>query len=178
MPRSLEDRLDAPDAPGWQPEPGDRIVGEVVEMSERESDYGGSYEIVTIETADGDEIAVHCFHTVLANEIRAKTPRVGDRIGIKYNGAREAKRGGASFEHYAVAVERSTSLPAPSLASRPEVPPASGRDAQPRGRNDLRPGEEPFPDPTPEQREARAEAARESLGLTDPAPAPAANPWD
>lgn len=179
MPRSLEERLDAPDAPGWTPEPGDRIVGEVVEISERESDYGGWYSIVTVETADGDEIAIHCFHTVLANEIRAKAPRVGDRIGVKYNGVREPKRGGAAFEHYAVAVERSTSLPAPTPSAAPrasETTPAPSSAPTSRDRHALRPGEEPFPDPTPEERAARADAARESLGLSTPAPS--GSPWD
>ena len=37
---SLDDRLDAEFAPAWRPEPGEKLIGEVVALSERTGEYG------------------------------------------------------------------------------------------------------------------------------------------
>jgi hypothetical protein len=49
---SLLERLNNDYAPGWKPKPGDSIVGEVVGLSERTSDYQ-TYGIVTVRQDDG-----------------------------------------------------------------------------------------------------------------------------
>ena len=82
--RSLEDRLDSA-ATGWKPNPGDRLVGTVIDVDSRDGDYG-VYPIVTVQTDNGDEIAIHAFHTVLRREFAKRQPQPGERIGVKYLG--------------------------------------------------------------------------------------------
>lgn len=81
---SVLDDLDREYAPAWKPDAGDKIVGIVSEISEREGTYG-VYPIVTLRTEDG-ELAVHAFHEVLQNELARLAPKQGDLLGIKYAG--------------------------------------------------------------------------------------------
>ncbi len=104
--RSLEDRLDT-FAEAWKPKPGDKLVGTVVDVDLRDSDYGDPYPIVTVEREDGTEAAFHGFHTVARRELAKKRPQVGDRIGIGYHGKAEpAKPGMSGAELYKIVVER------------------------------------------------------------------------
>ncbi|MGH7540178.1 MAG: hypothetical protein ACRELC_04175 [Gemmatimonadota bacterium] len=97
---SVEDRLDrVPTA--WRPDEGDRLIGTVVEVGERESRYGGTYPLVVVATDAGEELVVHAYHTVLMDELSQQRPRRGDRIGMAYLG-RDAERG---YERYRVVVE-------------------------------------------------------------------------
>jgi hypothetical protein len=96
---SVYDRLDR-DAEAWKPEPGDKLVGTVVEIDERTSDYG-SYPLLIVETDDGVEHAVHAFHTVLRNELARKRPRTGDTIGLAYRGKIDDR-----YEGYRVVIVR------------------------------------------------------------------------
>jgi hypothetical protein len=91
--RSLEERLDSA-ATGWKPNPGDRLVGTVLDLDTRDGEYG-EYPIVTIQTDLGDEIAIHGFHTVLRREFAKRQPQVGERIGVKYLG--KSDRGYESY---------------------------------------------------------------------------------
>jgi hypothetical protein len=86
---SITDRLDAEHAPGWRPAAGEKVVGTVVALDEREGAYG-SYPIVTLNTAEG-EVALHAFHEVLANELARVSPKLGDEIGVKYLGQHAEK---------------------------------------------------------------------------------------
>ena len=105
--RSMHDRLDT-FADAWKPEPGDKLIGTVVDLDERDSAYGDEpYPIVTIETDDGNELAFHAFHTVARNELAKQRPVVGDRIGVAYHG----KKDGKNYESYRVIVERTESEP-------------------------------------------------------------------
>jgi hypothetical protein len=81
---SLSDQLDKDYAPAWRPVPGEKVIGAVTALDAREGAYG-TYPIVTLETDDG-EIALHCFHEVLQNELAKIAPKIGDRIGVKYVG--------------------------------------------------------------------------------------------
>ncbi len=81
---SLEDRLDS-NAEAWKPNPGDTLVGEVVDVDTHDAGYG-SYPIVTVRTDDGGEVAIHGFHTVLKREFAKARPEIGSRIGVKYLG--------------------------------------------------------------------------------------------
>ena len=81
---SLQDDLDRDYAAAWQPDPGDKLVGTVVDISERDGAFG-RYPIVTLSTEDG-ELAIHAFHDVLANELARIAPKVGDELGVKYAG--------------------------------------------------------------------------------------------
>ncbi len=78
---TLDDRLDADYAPAWRPNPGEKVIGTVTALDVREGTYG-AYPIVTLDTGNS-EVAVHCFHEVLANELAKIAPKIGDRVGIK-----------------------------------------------------------------------------------------------
>jgi hypothetical protein len=94
--RSLDERLDS-FAEAWKPEPGEKLVGVVVDLDSRETEYG-RYAIVTLRTDEGDERAVHAYHTVLAREFEKRTPRLGERLGVKYLGKSDK-----GYEGYRVA---------------------------------------------------------------------------
>jgi hypothetical protein len=85
-------------APGWQPEVDVPLEGNVTAISEREGKYG-SYKIYVLEN-DGGEVAVHAFHSVLANELEAV--EVGDQVEITYLGKRPTKSGDKTFHAYKV----------------------------------------------------------------------------
>lgn len=96
-------------APGWMPDVGDVIVGEVIDISRAPNfNQDGYYPILTIQTTGGtsepltvkdgegtrlaevgEAIALHCFHTVLRNRILELKPLVGETIGVKYVSATE-----------------------------------------------------------------------------------------
>ena len=100
--RSLEERLDT-FAEAWRPKTGDKLIGTVVDLDERESEYDEEpYPIVTVRTDDGQELAFHGFHTVARNELAKQRPRVGERIGIAYHGVPEGRK----YEAYRIIVER------------------------------------------------------------------------
>ncbi len=106
VPRSLEDRLGT-FAEAWKPSKGDKLIGVVIDIDMRESDYGEPYPIVTVERDDGTEVAFHGFHTVARRELKKKQPQVGDRIGIGYHGRGEAAKAGMSgAELYKIIIQR------------------------------------------------------------------------
>jgi len=82
---NLGDALDRDFAPAWRPQPGDKLVGVVIDLSSRTGNFG-PYAIITIRDDDGNEWAAHAFHEVLLNELARIARKVGDRIGIKYAG--------------------------------------------------------------------------------------------
>jgi hypothetical protein len=81
---SINDELDREFAPAWKPQPGDKLIGIVTDLSTRDGEYG-QYPIVTVRFEDG-EFAAHAFHEVLQNELGRVAPKIGDHIGIKYVG--------------------------------------------------------------------------------------------
>jgi hypothetical protein len=114
---SLNDRLDFfPEA--WRPNPGEKLIGTVVDLSTRESEYSPDpYPIIHVATERGEELCVHGFHTVLKSELEKLQPRIGDRIGIAYHG-----RSDRGYERYRVIVERQLTAPAqvdPSVEAAP-----------------------------------------------------------
>lgn len=98
---SISDALDKDYAPAWRPEPGDKLVGVVVDLSEREG-LDGIYPIVTVRTDDGTDVAFHAFHTVAANELAKLRPKIGDQIGIKYVGRIQGANSRSSYHGYRV----------------------------------------------------------------------------
>lgn len=80
------DALNRPAARGWRPAPGDTLSGRVVDTySSGEGEYG-EYPIVEVVTSEGDIVALHCFHTTLRSAVDRRKPKVGDRIGVRYDG--------------------------------------------------------------------------------------------
>lgn len=113
----IADRIDQ-DVEGWRPEDGEKLVGKVLSVEERPSDYGDDYPYLEVETPEGEVKGVHGFHTVLKNELAAKKPLPGDDIAIKYFGKVTGKKTDAKgrlveFEKYRVLVEHNNA-PAPA----------------------------------------------------------------
>ena len=106
---SLEDRLESGLPSAWRPDQEDPpvIIGEVLEIQKGTSDYE-PYPLVIVRKDDGEEKAVHGFHTVLKNELMRHRPQVGERIGIKYLGEQPTKPGSKfkSFIGYRVKMDR------------------------------------------------------------------------
>lgn len=97
-------------AEGWRPEEGDKIVGKVVDLGRGWSDYkDGFYPIVTVHDEEQDkDIAIHCFQTVLERKMREFKPKVGERIGIEFQGKRPTKNGKNQVAVYIVKVQGRT----------------------------------------------------------------------
>lgn len=112
----LLDQVDH-DIAGWLPQEQPKIGGKVVDISEAVSDFqkspenpDGKYPMVVIETPSGKLVAIHCFHTVLRNEIVRRTNKgqlkIGDQIAIAYRGQGSASSGKNAPEMYRVAVHQ------------------------------------------------------------------------
>lgn len=99
---TLEDRLRLSQArEAWRPAAGEQLVGTVLAITERESNYGGTYPLIVVATDDGRAFDVHAFEAVLLDELAKLRPRVGERVGIGYLGKHE--RG---YHRYRVVVDR------------------------------------------------------------------------
>lgn len=99
---SIADALDRDYASAWRPEAGDKLIGTVSLLSEREGYDGDPYPIVTVKTDTGEEWAFHAFHTVAKNELAKLRPQVGDQIGIKYIGRVKSANGRSSYHAYRI----------------------------------------------------------------------------
>lgn len=144
----LLDRLDQDFAPGWIPQPGDKIAGRITDITHRDGGWG-LYPIVELDlgaelqarTANGlagPRIAVHATHSVLKNELEQRRPAIGDRLAIKYLGKQGGKNGGAEYEAYKIAHEPANGASAWGGTPTPATaPPASAARPVPED-------EEPF----------------------------------
>lgn len=90
---------------------GDTIIGEVVNVSERDGEYG-RYTIVTI-LPDGQDtpLAVHCTGSVLTGRVQEDNPQAGDRYAIRYAGKRDSKNG-RTYKDWRTALRRGPFIPA------------------------------------------------------------------
>ena len=93
---SIEDQLDNEYADSWKPEHGDKLIGTVAELNERDSGYG-PYPVLTLvvgpgSTQDGEPIepgerrSFHAFHDVARRKLAKRAPKVGDALGVRYVG--------------------------------------------------------------------------------------------
>lgn len=114
---SLEDQLNSGYAESWRPEPGDMLIGEVMSITSRTTEYG-AYRILEIKRDDGTRLAVHAFHQVLEQELAKIKPQIGHRIGIKFLGKPEGK----NYVSYKAATENA---PAEDWSDAAQEPPAS-----------------------------------------------------
>jgi hypothetical protein len=75
----------------WVPiSKGDKIEGDVIDVRSAWSDVrnnGSNYPLLIIETAEGKQLNVHAFSTVLYNEIMRWRPVPGEHVEIVYLGA-------------------------------------------------------------------------------------------
>src|SRR4051794_16258690 len=84
----------------WRYEPGDRLIGEIIDLTPTEGLYGdyliigvlveeeGSTEAGGAPVSVGAERGWHAFDKVPARELKKLAPRLGDRIAAKYFGKR------------------------------------------------------------------------------------------
>lgn len=124
----LADRLDR-DPSTWQASTaGDRIVGTVLEVLERAGKFSEfvvlvvNAEVVEVDgrTAPAGEWEVPAARAVLADEIRRRHVRPGDRVGVRYLGEKTTGNGGASFHAFRVVHEPAQP---PAAAATPPAPP-------------------------------------------------------
>ena len=94
---SIQDRLNRKD---WDPSPGDQLVGEIVDVTERETRFG-AYPLLVVRDDAGVERNVHCLRGGLLWPVVRARPNVGDRVGIRYDGQSD----GQDAHRYAVAFE-------------------------------------------------------------------------
>lgn len=91
----------------WKPQPGDKIVGEVLRYDQAGSQYGPCWLVVLKIAANGDHgdlAAVWLSHKVLLERFRALRPKPGERVAIKRLTDGEGSHG--NYARYAVIVDR------------------------------------------------------------------------
>jgi hypothetical protein len=99
---TFEERVLSGDEPKpWRPEPGDVLVGTVVELGERPSQFGGTYPTITVSTESGELVVVHALRKVLRDELEQQSPVPGERVGFQYHGVAEG-----GYHRYKVRVDR------------------------------------------------------------------------
>ncbi|HET6753976.1 MAG TPA: hypothetical protein VFH23_08500 [Jiangellaceae bacterium] len=97
---TIQDRLNRQDR---DPEPGDQLIGQIVEITERETQYG-AYPLLVVADDEGAVHSVHCLRGGLLWPVVRIRPKVGDRIGVRYDGV----TGTSSAHRYVVAFENAT----------------------------------------------------------------------
>src|SRR5262245_38370668 len=117
---------------GWNPKPGDKLSGTVVDREDGVQGGFEPYTLLTIQTSDSTAVHVHCFHGVLRGMVQSKDPRPGDAIAIKYLGKRPTREGAkyASYEGYNVAIQKPPEA-APAPRRREYAEPAEAEDVPP-----------------------------------------------
>lgn len=107
--QELVSQLDR-DAKGWNPDSDPVIFGKVLEITESNEGEFGAYPIIMIETPSGRLINIHCFHTILQNEVQRRMDRgsltEGSLIAVSYEGRLESKGGREPGYNYKLRVKR------------------------------------------------------------------------
>lgn len=86
---------------------GQQIEGIVTGHGTRDRfDKKGKYNVVTITTDDGAEIAIHCQPTVLENQMLEALPKYGERITVTFLGVKQGANFSTPYANYSVRVHR------------------------------------------------------------------------
>ena len=111
-------------APSWRWEKaGDGVEGTVVVINSRINENNPEgYPIVTLRQADGTDIAVHGFATVLKNEINERNPQPGDMFAVLYDGK---KTSGSGRQFHAFRFAHQPGKGGPILAAAVTAAPAA-----------------------------------------------------
>lgn len=128
-------------------DPGDVIIGKLVDVTEAWSDQrnnGSFYPLLTIDATEATgydspgELKVHCFGAVLFNEVMRHEPEIGEIVRITYKGTGEAKRKGYNApELYSVRVQGRTDSAARAYGRIRKNDGESDANAQDTGRSDI-----------------------------------------
>lgn len=121
---------------GWRPKPGDKLIGAVIGLDNRDGEYG-EYPIVSVRTDDGQDFAFHAYHTVARSELEKLQPKLGDRIGIAYHGPHPTK----GYERYRIIIVRRA-----GEVATDDAPPTPEPEQVPPGEQDATPPDEPTPE--------------------------------
>ena len=97
----LESELDAT-VTRWRPEPGTRLLGDVVAITYTAGRHG-TYGTVRVRERSGDISEVIATHTTLKNKLHELKVQPGDRLGIKYLGEVSKVDGTGTYFDYSVA---------------------------------------------------------------------------
>lgn len=100
---SIEERLKVRD---WDPNPGDQLIGEIVELSERETKFG-PYPLLVVRDDDATLHSVHCLRGGLLWPVVRERPSVGTRVGIRYDG----QTGSSNAHSYVVVFDKAATAP-------------------------------------------------------------------
>lgn len=105
--RTLEERINGPEAEPWIPEEaGEFVIGELEEISDRTGDYG-PYKVITLLTEGGDVLNVAGFGTVLKGKFDSLTSAdLGCKVAVKFVGEATGKSGKA-YKNWSVTIDRS-----------------------------------------------------------------------
>ncbi len=141
MTPNLAEELERDYPEAWRPKPGDKLVGELVHVEERDGGYG-AYPVLTIRDQDGKDWAWHGMHSVARGEVGRLQPRIGERLGVKYLGKLTGKTAGTTYHGWKVRAERV---------------PGTTVDLAAYGRDDEGVGDPPLPDEPPFDWSARTE---------------------
>ncbi|MBM0277238.1 hypothetical protein [Micromonospora tarensis] len=99
------------------------MQGTVVSIGSTKSNYkdeSGNFPdcpVITLRKADGGEVRVTAYQSILRKEINDSGVQVGDLFAAKYFGKKANKSGTGEYHHYKVAVR-----PGPRTAPAPNQP--------------------------------------------------------
>jgi hypothetical protein len=85
---TAEELLRIKSAKAWRPAVGETITGKIVIIAPRTGDYG-VYPVIVLDISEDSYTAVHAFHGVIKNELKAVNAQRGMDITIQYHGKRE-----------------------------------------------------------------------------------------
>jgi hypothetical protein len=71
------------DIPFWDPAPGDSIIGTLISVDPRTTQFATEVPVLTIRSDDGKLTEVWASHTVLRSELKKLKPKVGRPLAIK-----------------------------------------------------------------------------------------------
>lgn len=104
---AMLEKLLAGDTEAWMAEPGETLIGTIVDLQDRTSKFG-AYPAITVRKDDGEELTFHAFRSVAKSELAKVRPVVGDRIGILYIGPQP----GIDYHLYKIRLDRVNSAAA------------------------------------------------------------------
>ncbi len=133
--QSLRDRLAAAEVPepsevpSWRPEyEGDMVCGKITVIRTADTQYG-ECTIYQIKDEAVGEIEVWAMRAALKTKMEKLAPKIGEEIGIRYDGMKDALNGGNSYHGYTVMMDRvdpnQTTLDIPKAAAKPAAKPAA-----------------------------------------------------